>query len=63
VLGRVLRRPALLPTPAFALELLIGEMARPLLIEKQRALPNHALELGYQFAYPQLEPALRAVMR
>lgn len=61
-LGRVLRRPALIPIPAFALDMLLGEMARPLLIEKQRALPNHALELGYQFAYPQLEPALRATM-
>jgi uncharacterized protein (TIGR01777 family) len=62
-LGRVLRRPAFFPIPGFALELLLGEMARPLLIEKQCALPNHALELGYQFAYPQLESALKATMK
>jgi uncharacterized protein len=61
-LGRVMNRPAIAPVPKIALEILIGEMAGPLLIEKQRALPNHALELGYQFAYPQLEPALRAAM-
>jgi uncharacterized protein len=62
-LGRVLHRPAIAPVPKFALELLIGEMAGPLLIEKQRAYPNHALELGYQFAFPQLESALQAAMR
>jgi uncharacterized protein (TIGR01777 family) len=62
ILGRVLGRPSLLPLPGFALELLLGEMAIPLLIEKQRALPKKALELGYQFAYPRLEPALRATL-
>jgi uncharacterized protein len=61
-LGRILHRPAIIPVPKFALELLIGEMAGPLLIEKQRAYPNHALELGYQFTYPQLESALQAAM-
>jgi uncharacterized protein (TIGR01777 family) len=62
ILGRVLGRPSLLPVPGFALELLLGEMAIPLLIEKQRALPKKALELGYQFAYPRLESALRATL-
>lgn len=63
ILGRVMRRPAILPIPGFALELLLGEMAAPLLIEKQRALPKKALELGYQFAYPHLEQALRATLQ
>jgi len=62
ILGRVMGRPALLPTPGFALELILGEMAIPLLIEKQRALPKKAIELGYQFAYPRLEAALRATL-
>lgn len=62
ILGRVLGRPSWAPVPRFALELLLGEMAAPLLIEKQRALPKKALELGYEFRYPQLEPALRAAL-
>jgi uncharacterized protein (TIGR01777 family) len=60
-LGRVMGRPSWAPVPTFALQLLIGEMARPLLIEKQRALPARALELGYRFCYPQLELALRSI--
>src|SRR5205085_6860526 len=38
VLGRVLKRPAWMPTPAFALRLILGEMARELLIFSQRAV-------------------------
>lgn len=62
ILGRVLKRPSWAPIPLFALRLLIGEMAGPLLVEKQRALPRKALELGYRFAYPRLEPALRQLL-
>ena len=61
-LARVLRRPALLPLPEFAARLALGAMARPLLIEKQRALPRAAEALGYVFRYPTLEPALRAAL-
>ena len=61
ILGRLIRRPSWAPVPGFALRILLGEMASPLLIEKQRALPKRALELGYQFRYPQLEPALRSI--
>jgi uncharacterized protein len=62
-LGRALGRPSWAPVPKFAIELLIGEMAGPLLIEKQHAVPRKALDLGYQFQFPQLEPALRAALR
>jgi len=61
-LARVLRRPALLPLPGFAARLVLGAMARPLLIEKQRALPHAAEALGYTFRHPTLEPALRAAL-
>jgi hypothetical protein len=61
-LGRVLRRPAILPLPLFPLTILLGEMAKPLLVEKQRAIPRKALELGFTFRYPTLEPALRATL-
>jgi uncharacterized protein (TIGR01777 family) len=59
-LGRVLRRPALIPAPAFALRLLLGEMADAILTG-QRVLPAKALSLGFQFQHPELEPALRAI--
>ncbi|MCS6840584.1 MAG: TIGR01777 family oxidoreductase [Roseiflexus sp.] len=61
-LGRVLGRPSWLPLPGFVLRLLLGEMAPALLIERQRAIPAKAQALGYQFAYPTLEPALRAAL-
>ncbi len=61
-LGRVLHRPALLPAPGFALKVLLGEMAGPLLLTGQRAVPARALELGFTFRYPQLEEALREIL-
>jgi len=60
-LGRVLRRPACIPTPAFAMRLALGEMADALLLNGQRVIPAKAQSLGFTFRYPALEPALRAV--
>jgi uncharacterized protein (TIGR01777 family) len=61
-LGRALGRPSLLPAPAFALRLLLGEMADPLLLASQRVLPARAESLAFQFSYPQLGPALDALL-
>jgi len=58
-LGRVLGRPSLVPAPAFALELLYGEMARATLLAGQRVLPKALLRSGFRFEYPTLEEALR----
>jgi uncharacterized protein (TIGR01777 family) len=60
-LGRALGRPSLLPVPAFALRLAIGEMAE-VLLEGQRALPRKALEGGYRFQFDDLDRALRDVL-
>jgi uncharacterized protein len=57
-LGRVLRRPAILPAPAFALRLLLGETADALLLSGQRVTPHRALDLGFRFAYERLDAAL-----
>jgi hypothetical protein len=62
-LGRALSRPALLPAPAFALRLLLGEMADALLLSGQRALPAVAERLGFPFRYPRIDDALRAIFR
>ena len=60
-LGHVLRRPAVLPVPGFALSLLYGEMSE-IITTGQRAVPARLAELGYAFEQPQLEPALRDVL-
>jgi uncharacterized protein (TIGR01777 family) len=60
-LGRALHRPALLPAPAFALRLLLGEMADALLLSGQRAIPERAQRMGFAFKYAQLDDALRAI--
>jgi len=57
-LGRALKRPALAPVPAFAIKLLYGEMAA-IVTNGQRALPRRTQELGYSFAHPDLDEALR----
>jgi uncharacterized protein (TIGR01777 family) len=60
-LGRALHRPAVLPAPAFALRLMLGEMADALLLSGQRAVPAKAEQLGYTFRYPRLDDALAAM--
>lgn len=60
-IGRVLRRPSLLPTPALALRVALGEMA-DVVLASQRVLPAKALALGYRFRFPTIEPALRDLL-
>ena len=62
-IGRVLGRPTLLPVPAFALRFALGEMADALLLSSARVEPARLTAAGYQFKYPQLEPALRHLLR
>ncbi len=61
VLGRVLNRPAVLPVPGLALRALYGDMAE-IVTTGARVLPAKALVLGYAFAQPVLEPALRSAI-
>jgi uncharacterized protein (TIGR01777 family) len=62
VLAKTLRRPALFPAPAFALRLLLGEMADELLLSSQRAKPAQLEKLGYRFLHPDLPGALAVVL-
>ncbi|MGD9720923.1 MAG: TIGR01777 family oxidoreductase [Pirellulales bacterium] len=57
-LGRVLRRPTILPMPAFAARLALGQMADELLLASQRVRPAKLLAAGYDFKFPTLEAAL-----
>jgi uncharacterized protein len=56
-LGKALHRPAIFPTPGFALKLLLGEVA-DVVTNGQRVLPRKALALGYPFRYPTIDGAL-----
>lgn len=60
-LGRALHRPAVLPVPGFALQLLYGEMAE-IVITGRRVLPAKALMLGFGFEHPQLQEALESAL-
>ncbi len=57
-LGRALGRPAVLPAPAFALRLALGDMADALLLSGQRAVPERAAKAGYAFRHADLTRAL-----
>jgi len=61
-LGRVLGRPTLVPLPAFAAHLALGEMADELLLTSQRVLPARLEASSYTFRHPTLEGALRAAI-
>jgi len=56
-LGRALHRPALFPVPAAPLKLLLGEFAE-VMLEGQRAVPRKLLADGFQFRFPEVDPAL-----
>ena len=58
----MLRRPAILPVPRFALRAALGEFADEGLLASQRLLPRRLEECGFQFRHPELEPALRALL-
>lgn len=62
-LGRVLRRPTILPIPAFGMRALMGEMAEEALLSGQRVEPARLREIGHVFHHPTLDTALAAALR
>jgi uncharacterized protein (TIGR01777 family) len=62
-LGRALHRPALLPVPTLALDVILGqEMTQEMLLGGQRVVPAKLLESGFTFRYPDLDGALRDML-
>jgi len=61
-LGEVLKRPAVVPMPAFAAKLAFGEMANDLLLASTKVAPKRLSDSGYKFQYPELENALKHVL-
>jgi uncharacterized protein (TIGR01777 family) len=60
-LGRALRRPAIAPVPALAIQALYGEMSQ-IVVTGVRMMPARASALGYAFRHPELDEALRAAL-
>ena len=62
-LGSALGRPAVLPVPAFALRLALGQMADEALLSSARVVPAKLLEAGFRFGQPDVGNALRSLLR
>ncbi len=61
-LGGVLGRPTILPMPALAASLALGEMAKALLLASARVTPKRLTDTNYKFRYPDLEGALKNLL-
>jgi uncharacterized protein len=62
ILGRVMGRPALLPTPSVAFKVAFGELST-LILDGQRAVPQKLREAGYTFQFSEAEAALRDLLK
>jgi uncharacterized protein (TIGR01777 family) len=60
-LGRVLRRPTLIPVPAFALRILFGELGGTV-TNGRVIIPERLAGIGFAFDERELEPALRRML-
>lgn len=58
-LGRVLRRPAFIPMPAFGVRILFGQMGDDLLLASARVEPKRLKATDYPFKHADLETALK----
>mmetsp|Transcript_23105 Transcript_23105/g.56984 ORF Transcript_23105/g.56984 Transcript_23105/m.56984 type:complete len:385 (+) Transcript_23105:64-1218(+) len=61
-MGKVLRRPTILPFPSFAVSLLFGEMGEEILLGGTRAQPKKLLDSGFDFAHPTVEEAVQSAV-
>ncbi len=57
-LAKALHRPAVLPAPAFALRIALGQFADEGVLVSQRVLPEKLLASGYRFSHADLPSAL-----
>jgi uncharacterized protein (TIGR01777 family) len=61
-IGRALHRPASVPVPGFVLDLKFGGEFGKVLRGGQRVMPRRALDLGYEFRYPEIDGALKSLL-
>jgi uncharacterized protein (TIGR01777 family) len=62
-LAKTLHRPAILPLPAFAAKLALGEFAEEGLLASARVEPKKLLESGFKFRYSELAAALSELLK
>lgn len=60
-LGRALNRPSWLPVPDFVIEALLGDGA-VVVLEGQQVLPKNLKEKGFDYQYPTVDQAMKAVV-
>ncbi|MDZ8089055.1 MAG: TIGR01777 family oxidoreductase [Nostoc sp. DedQUE12b] len=60
-LGQVMNRPSWLPVPAFAIEALLGDGAI-VVLEGQQVIPKRTVQTGFEYKYPNLQPALTQIL-
>jgi hypothetical protein len=61
-LSRVMGRPSFMRVPAFAFRTILGEMST-LILDGQRQMPRRLLDMGYRFRFPEVESALRDLLK
>ncbi len=62
-LGKVMKSPSWFHAPGFILKTLLGEMAKEMLLGGNRVLPKRLLESGFEFKYPDVEAALKNLLK
>jgi hypothetical protein len=62
-LGKALRRPAVIPTPRFAVRLALGPFADEGVLTGQRVLPAVLQQAGFAFAHPDIAAGLASALR
>lgn len=60
-LGQALNRPSWLPVPDFVIEALLGDGAI-VVLEGQQVLPKHLQTAGFEYQYPTVGQAMKAVV-
>lgn len=62
IAAATLHRPAIFSAPAFALRIALGEMADPLLLASQRAIPERLTAMGHRFHFASLDASLQSIL-
>lgn len=62
-LGKAMKRPSWLPVPAFALKLMLKEMAEETVLTSQRVFPQRLVESDYSFIFADIDNALDTIIR
>lgn len=61
-LGRIMRRPTILPVPGFFVKALMGSERAMVLTQGQKVIPKRTQESGYHYKYPDLTSALTEIV-